>query len=249
MSAPWWHPDRPLTAVWLGLDDVFAAEALLLQGFDVGCIDLQHGEGHSGSLPRLLPAVQQAGARALVRAPSNDPATLGRILDLGADGVIVPLVDTPEDAAAAVAACRYPPEGRRSYGPLRAALRDPDHALRAHDTVAVLAMIETADGLANLDAICDVPGLSGIFIGPADLGLALGLVPRSDDPAPEHREAVARILGTCRARGLLSGLYSDDPEYAAEAAAQGAELIVLATDHRLLVTGARARLAAWRERL
>lgn len=194
----------------------------------------------------MLQAVSQTGASALVRVPSHDPALIGRALDLGAAGVIVPLVNTPAEAAAVVAACRYPPAGRRSYGPVRASLLyGSDYAARANDAVSVFVMIETEQGLANLEAICDTPGLTGVFIGPIDLSYALGLPPQPDNPHPAHVAAVTRILEACRRRGLVAGSFSDDPSFGRALVEKGAQLVVVATDARCLTEAASARLRAF----
>lgn len=236
-----------LAVAWVGLTEPLVAELLARQGFDVLCFDMQHGLVTAGDLPGLLQAAQQTEVGTLVRVPGHDPAVMMRALDLGADGVIVPLVDNAEQAAAAVSACRYPPLGTRSYGPLRAALRrGPGYAARADDEVVVLAMIETRGGLTNLDAICATPGLSGVFIGPSDLGYALGLGPQLDSDHPEHRAAVTRIVSACQERGLTAGLYCNDPVYARRAAEEGVQLLVLGGDVRMLAAQAQARLEVWR---
>lgn len=241
-----WAEGRCARAAWVTLNHPFVAESLARLGFDVLCLDLQHGLLTEGDLLGMLQAVSQTSASALVRVPSHDPALLGKALDLGAAGVIVPLVDTPEAAARVVAACRYPPEGRRSYGPVRAAgVYGSPYAARANDAVSVFVMIETGEGLANLEAICDTPGLTGVFIGPIDLSYALGLPPQPDNPHPEHVAAVSRILEACRRRGLVAGIFSDDPSFGRALAERGAQLVVVGTDARCLTEAASARLRAF----
>lgn len=217
------------------------------QGCDAVCIDMQHGLSSESDIVSLLQALAQTATAALVRVPGHDPAVIMRVLDLGAEGVIVPLVNTPQQAAQLVAACRYPPLGQRSFGPLRSRLVYGDsYSERANDEVVVLAMIETAEGLANLEAICATPGLTGIFIGPADLSYALGLAPETDSSHPDHVAAVARIVASCRRQGRVVGIYSDDPDFARAAVGQGMQLVVVANDVRALQTGIAARLAAFR---
>src|SRR6266851_3964606 len=133
------------------------------------------------------PAIPQTDTVPVVRVPWNDPATIMKALDLGAYGIIVPLINTAEDAAKAVAACRYPPVGMRSSGPVRAVhYGGSDYIAKANDEIVVMAMIETKEGLANLDAICATPGLDAVYIGPSDLSFALGMAPRGDNPDPVH---------------------------------------------------------------
>ena len=128
----------------------------------------------------MLQAISQTDTVPVVRVPWNDPATIMRALDLGAYGIIVPLVNTAEEAAKAVAACRYPPVGMRSSGPVRAVhYGGADYLAKANDEIVVMAMIETKEGLANLDAICATPGLDAVYIGPADLSFALGHAARA----------------------------------------------------------------------
>lgn len=242
-----WREDRAAANAWLALPDPFAAELMAGRGFDSVCVDLQHGLADPGRLPDLLRAVQVAGAVPLARAPWNEPSVLMRILDAGALGVIVPMIRGVEDARRAVAACRYPPAGIRSYGPVRAApAHGADYVARANDEVLVFAMIETREALAEVDAICAVEGLSGAYIGPADLSFALGLEPRIDHDHPDHVAAVARILAACRRHGKVAGLHTADPAFARRAASEGFRLLTVATDTTCLTTAADARLAAFR---
>jgi 4-hydroxy-2-oxoheptanedioate aldolase len=183
----------------------------------------------------------------VVRVPWADPAVLMKVLDMGAEGVIVPLVNTPEDARAIVAACHYPPQGIRSFGPTRAAQVFPDYAKKANDSVAIFAMIETAEGLANLEGICKTPGLTGIFIGPADLSFALSLEPQTDSPEPKHVEAVKHIIKVSKAHDLAVGIYGNDPSYLRQAVSWGIQLVVVATDTVLLSRGAKQKLLAFKQ--
>lgn len=227
------------------LDSAFAAETFAARGFDAIVLDQQHGLTHHGNALSLLQAVQGTGTPALVRIGRNAPAEITRVLDLGADGVIVPLVDDPEAAAQAVSAARYPPHGTRSFGPIRSALRfgDPQGAA---DEAAIFVMVETRRGLENVEAIAATPGLTGIFVGPADLGLGLGLGPQTDGRHPEHLEALDAIVAACRAHGIAAGIYSADPAYGRERAEQGMQLVVIASDAALLASAATARVEAWR---
>jgi 4-hydroxy-2-oxoheptanedioate aldolase len=235
-----------LTATWLSINHPFVAELILRQGFDVGVIDMQHGLQNLSDVAVML-QVMQAHAIGMVRVPWTDAATLMKVLDMGAEGVIVPLINTAEEAKVTVSACLYPPLGIRSLGPTRAAHVFPDYVKKANDSVAIFAMIETAEGLANLEGICQTPGLTGIFIGPADLSYALGLEPKADNTDPKHVSTVQHIVQTCKRHKLVVGIYGDDPAYLKRAVQWGIQLVVVATDSRLLSNGARQKLETFKE--
>lgn len=160
---------------WSVIDSPVSTEWLAHVGWDYICLDLQHGLiGYDGMLRGLTAIDAAQGPAGLVRVESNDQTYIGKALDAGARGVIVPLIDTAEDAARAVSYVRYPPAGVRSYGPMRSQLRVGPLPAEANDSVVVLAMIETPDGLENVEAICAVPGLDGVYVGPSDLRIAVG---------------------------------------------------------------------------
>jgi 4-hydroxy-2-oxoheptanedioate aldolase len=234
-----------LTTAWLSVNHPFVAELVVRQGFDVALVDMQHGLPTLSDVAGMLQAVQPH-AHGMVRVPWADEATLMKVLDMGAEGVIVPLVNTAADAAKIVAACQYPPTGIRSFGPTRAAHIFPDYAKKANDNLTIFAMIETAEGLANLENICKTPGLTGIFIGPADLSYALGLEPMTDNPHPKHIEAVKHIIKVCQENQLVVGIYGSDPAYLRQAVAWGIQLVVVATDTVLLSQGSKQKLSVFR---
>jgi 4-hydroxy-2-oxoheptanedioate aldolase len=175
--------------------------------------------------------------------PWNDPAIIMKALDVGAYGIIVPLVNTAAEAAAAVAACRYPPVGIRSSGPIRAMhYGGANYQAEANDQIVVLAMIETKEGLANLDAICATPGLDGVYIGPADLSYALGLPPRGDNPDPQHIATCDRIRETAHRHGIKACMHCASAAFAAGAVKRGFDLIMLTSDVASMTAGARRQL-------
>lgn len=238
-----WREGKSVTLGWLSVPNGFTAELMARQGFDALCVDMQHGLSDFSDLWPMLQAISQTDTVPIVRVPWNDPAIIMRALDAGAFGIIVPLVDTPEQAAAAVAACRYPPVGMRSSGPLRAALYGgPNYQAEANDQIVVLAMIETKAGLANLDAICATPGLDGVYIGPADLSYALGLPPRGDNPDPTHLAACDRIREAAHRHGIKACMHCASAAFAAGAIKRGFDLIMLTSDAACLVAGARRQL-------
>ncbi|MDE3203351.1 MAG: aldolase [Acidobacteriota bacterium] len=230
---------------WCSTRDPFTVEVLTTDGVDFVCIDCQHGLADRASLPSLLPAVRGA-VTPLVRVASDDPAEIGRALDLGAGGVIVPMVETAAQAVTAVAACRYPPRGNRSYGPTRAGLTlgtDPG-TLDSHPLCFV--MIETPAGVDNAAAICRVDGLGGVYIGPADLAIGLGISPAAMLGDRRHEEAVGTVLEACRAEGRFAGIHTTGGADAATRLAVGFHLVSLPTDVTLLRAAVKRELAVAR---
>ena len=238
---------EPLAMLWQSLNHPFVAELLARAGFDVCCVDMQHGLSRDNDLIPMIQAADLSGVPVIVRVPSNDAQTIAKALDAGAQGIIVPLVNTAEQAAALVSACRYPPEGSRSYGPLRAAqVYGADYAQHANTNVASFAMIETAEGLKNLEAICATPGLTGIFIGPADLSYALNLPPKADNEHPEHLRTIKHIIQTCQRFNLIVGLYSENTSFAKRMIQEGVQLIVVASDSKTIQNTAKQKLELFR---
>lgn len=222
----------PRVGAWITLDSAVATEQVARAGFDYVCIDGQHGLlGYEAQLSALL-AVQAGGSVPFARVSANSAAEIGRVLDAGARGVIVPLVDSAAEAREAVAAARYPTSGgRRSYGPMRLGEHFGATPTETDAGVTVLAMIETRPGLDALEAILDVDGLDGVYVGPYDLSLALGArVPFEDAILPELDAALARIVAAAAARGKIAGVHCADGEQAALRTEQGFTFITAATD-------------------
>jgi 4-hydroxy-2-oxoheptanedioate aldolase len=234
-----------LVGYWVLLDSPASTERLARLGYDYVAMDAQHGLfGYSGMLAGLT-AIDAGGQSAgMIRVGANDAASIGRALDAGAAGVIVPLINTPEDAAAAVSASRYPPLGIRSYGPMRSMLRIGPVPAEANGSVAVLAMIETPQGLANVEEIAATPGLDGLYVGPSDLTLAIG-GKASVDPAvaDAFEAALTRVRLACEANGIAAGLHTASGEVAAKRIAEGWTLLSVASDVIHLETAARNHLS------
>ncbi|MEO8136989.1 MAG: aldolase/citrate lyase family protein [Betaproteobacteria bacterium] len=238
-----WKEGKPVTLGWISIANSFSAEVMARQGFDALCIDLQHGATGMSDLVAMLQAVSQTDTTPVVRVPWNDPPTIMKALDLGAYAIIVPLVNSAEDAAKAVAACRYPPIGMRSSGPVRALhYGGADYLTKADDEIIVMAMIETKEGLANLEAICATPGLDAVYIGPADLSFALGLAPRADNPDPLHMETCDRIRDAAHRHGKKACMHCAGAAFAAGAIKRGFDLVMLTSDLHSMVAGARRQL-------
>lgn len=208
------------------------AEEFAMAGFDYLYIDQQHGLTSSDSLVEMLRAIARTDTTPLVRVAKNDAGRIGQALDAGAEGVIIPMIDTAADAALAVASCRYFPEGNRSWGPIRAHYGLGADPAVVNAEVLCLVMIETEVGLDNLDEILAVAGVDGIYIGPADLGVTLGAAPLSFERATDPRplEAIARIVAACVAAKKIVGT-SGTP---AVLAASGFTMVTAALDVMLL---------------
>lgn len=226
---------RPIINAWLSIGSSYAAESVAHQGFDAATIDCQHGMIGFETAITMLQAVSTTPSIPLARPSSMAAAEIMRLLDAGSYGIICPMIDDAADAAALVAACRYPPIGSRSCGPARGLLYGgSDYIAKANDEIIVLAMIETAAGLANLDAILAVPGLDGIYVGPNDLSAALGYPPRSESEVPAVVAAVERIRAATVQRGLIAGIFCSDGKAAAARIAQGFDLVTPGNDASLL---------------
>lgn len=223
--------NEPVVGYWVVLDSPVSTERVARLGYDYVALDAQHGlMGYSGWLHGLM-AIDAAGAAGIVRVPSNNAAFVGQALDAGAAGVIVPLVNNAEEAAAAVRAVRYPPHGMRSYGPMRSALRIGPVPAEADATVLCLVMIETPEGLENVKEICAVPGIDGVYIGPSDLCLAVGgKFPNDPDVAEEFNAALVTIREAARAAGVIAAIHTASGEIARQRIAEGFTFVTVASD-------------------
>jgi len=228
---------------WLSIPSAFSAEVMSHQGFDSLTIDMQHGVVDYQVAVTMLQGISTTGVTPLARVPWNDPATIMKALDLGAYGILVPLINTAEDAAKAVAACRYPPVGMRSSGPVRAIhYGGPDYVAKANDEIVVMGMVETKEGLANLDAICATPGLDAVYIGPADLSFALGLPPGPDKTDELHMSTCDRIRDAAHKHGIKACMHCASAAFAAGAVKRGFDLIMLTSDLASMIAGVRRQL-------
>lgn len=225
--------------VWLTRPTRHLIDVVTAAGVDYIGIDCQHGAVGEESLPELL-AVPCAIPR-IVRVADASGPRIARALDSGADGIIVPMVNSAADAAAVVAAVRFPPHGIRSYGPLAPYLsRDP----AILDSVPlVLAMIETRSGVADAAAILDIDGIDGIYIGPADLGISLGHGPGQFPPGGELRPVLADLVEAAVSRGKIAGVHAAAGAVAPAFLELGFDLLTLGNDDALVRSGVAAELA------
>ena len=230
---------------WVMLDAPAATERLAGTGYDYVVLDAQHGLMDYRGVLQGLTAIDAAGsAVGIVRVEANDLAAIGHALDAGAAGVIVPLVSSADEAAAAVSATRYPPDGARSFGPLRSGLRIGPEPADSNQSVVVLAMIETAEGLADVGRIAATPGLDGLYIGPNDLRLALGAA-TPDDPAYDEQleAALVAVREAAEAAGIAVGIFTTSGEVAAQRPREGFTFVTVAFDLAHLEQAARDHLS------
>lgn len=212
---------------------VHATELFARSDIDYVYLDQQHGMTSLDVLLNQLRAFNGTTTTPLVRVLRNEPGLIGQALDAGAHGVIVPMVNTVAEAELAVAGCRYQPSGVRSWGPLRAAFglgTDPEHVNRE---VMCLVMVETADGLANVERIAEVPGVDGIYVGPADLAVSMGLGPGTAIQDGDHAKAIERIRAACADAGKAAGI-SGDP---VDLVARGFRLVTGGSENGFLRSG------------
>jgi 4-hydroxy-2-oxoheptanedioate aldolase len=232
---------------WCMIPSAFAAEIVSASGCDWLCIDLQHGLIGNEHMRVMVQAAAIRATPVLVRVPWNEPASIMQALDAGADGVIVPMINTSDEARRAVAASRYPPLGHRSWGPLRSAMAqpgfDPSHG---NEQTVCLVMIETDQAVANLDSILDVPGVDGVVVGPNDLAISHSGSNEGAGTSATDVEMINRIAAGCRQRGLAAGISCSSGADARRWEETGYTLLALPSDGSLIGEGMAAVLAAAR---
>lgn len=198
---------QPAIGGWLSFPNSFSAEIVGRVGFDYVCIDMQHGMIGYDSALGMLQAIGLSNTTATVRVPWNEPGIIGKVLDSGAMAVIVPMVNTGEEAASAVARGKYAPAGSRSSGPTRVApFEGSDYVDRANEESLIIPMVETVEALENLDAILSTPGVDVIYVGPNDLAVSMGF--GRDCAEPEFLAALDKISAACTKHGVVAGIHA-----------------------------------------
>jgi len=224
-----WKAGEPTLGAWCTIPSTWTAEVAARSGHDWVCVDTQHGLiGYDVMLP-MLQAISAGGVPSLVRVPWNEPGAIMKALDAGAGGVIVPMVNSAAEAQAAVAAMRYPPEGMRSMGPVRA--RDVDANWRRP---LCIVMIETVPAVEQADRILGVAGIDAVFVGPNDLAVSAGLDSSYEGRHPEHRRLIEAIATAARKAGVAAGIMCGSPEVARQWHEVGFVMLALQSDTRLL---------------
>jgi len=233
--------------LWLGLADPYAAEACAGCGFDWLLLDGEHGPNDLRSLLGTLQAVAPYPVHPVVRIPEGQTALIKQVLEIGATTLLVPMVESAEQARTLVRAMRYPPQGVRGVGSGLARSSRwssfPAYLHEANERMCLLVQVETASAVAQLDEIAAVEGVDGVFIGPADLSASMGLL---GQPAhPEVRALIDRAIATILAAGKAPGILCTDEALARHYVEQGAQFVAVGVDTTLLTQSARALSARW----
>jgi 4-hydroxy-2-oxoheptanedioate aldolase len=238
-----WSTGDAGVGLWLTVPDSSIAEHLGTLDPAYLVVDMQHGVIDYSDVRHLFQAIQRSAATPLIRVPWNEPGIIGKVLDAGALGVIIPMVNTVEEAERAVASCFYQPKGSRSHGPVRAGIAHGDgYATEANDQVACIVMIETVQAITNIDDILAVPGIDAVYVGPADLSRTLGLAPQGDHDDPSFVEAIDTILAACANAGVAPGIHAN-PALIEKRLSQGFQMVTATSDLLAVMAGARAALA------
>jgi len=243
-----WREGGSVINGWCGIPSGFAAEVMAHMGWDSLVVDTQHGVVDYQTMVTMLQGISTTSVVPMVRVPWNDPAAVMKALDAGAYGIICPMVNSRSECEAFVGACRYPPRGYRSSGPIRAALYGgADYHEKANDTILAMAMIETAEALDHLDEILSTPGLDGIYVGPSDLSLSFGLPPGLDKSDERMLAALTKIVEGCKRHKVVPGIHTGSTAYAKKAIAMGFRFVTLLGDARLLTMAGQQVVREMRE--
>lgn len=239
---------QPTIGCFMGLGSPNLAELLAHAGYDWLVIETEHNALDTAQIEHMLMAINGTGTIPIVRIPSADPVFIQRALDIGGMGILVPMVKTADEAQAIVDATRYPPQGKRGWGPLRASqytVDNEDYFNRANDNTLVFLLIETKEAVENLAAIGAVPGVDVLYIGMWDLCLSLGLNPLHM-PHPETDAVIERALEVGREVDVAIGFGESTPEGLQRCQAQGFTVLGYGPDYYLLLQAARAGLDAFK---
>jgi 2-keto-3-deoxy-L-rhamnonate aldolase RhmA len=231
----------------MGLSSPNIAELMAHAGLDWVVIETEHNALDSAQVEHILMAMNGTDAIPIVRIASAEPVYIQRALDIGALGIVVPMVRTAAEAEAIVRATRYPPLGARSYGPLRAeaySIDRQDYLSRANDNILVVLILETKEAVDNLEAIAAVPGIDAIYLGPFDLCFSMGLNPL-DLPHPEVDAVVEKLLRVCKAQGIAAGNGTGSPDDLPKLRDQGFTFLGYGPDYNLLLTVLRQGIDAF----
>ena len=247
-----WRQGKPAVVGWCSTGNPYVAELLAHKGYDGLVIDWQHGIGVTqGSVVACLQAIGNTDTVPMVRLPSNNPYYIQYVLDAGAFGIIVPMVNTPEDAEKAGRASRYAPEGIRSIGSSRASLADglEDYVHHANDEVLCLVMIETAEALERVEEIAKAPCIDGLYIGPSDLSQATGVSITGWAADERHWAACRKILKAAQAAGVAPCHHGAGPAESAKLIKMGFMMCQVGSDIRMLSAATTSALKSFREAL
>ena len=241
--------DRPRFGMWAATGSPYVTEIVAGSGIDWLLLDQEHAPNDiTSTLAQLQVLAGYPDVDVVVRPPSDDPVGIKRLLDIGVTNLMVPMIDTPEQAAAAVAATRYPPAGIRGVGAALARAsawnRTSDYLVTADDGISLTVQVETVAALRALPEICAVPGVAGVFIGPADLAASMGKLGRPEDGAVV--EAIEQALQTISAAGLGAGVNAFNEKIARRYLAAGAGFVLVGADATLVARGAEQLVDRYR---
>ena len=230
---------------WLQIPSSFTAELMANQNWDSLTLDMQHGVIDYPNAVGMLQSISTTNVVPMARVNWNEPGQIMKILDAGAYGIICPMVSNKKEAENFVKACMYPPNGYRSYGPIRGLVYGgPDYADEANNEILKFAMIETKESLDNLDEIMKTPFLDGIYIGPADLSLAIGEKPSFDKPEGDPvYEVIMKILEHAKKNKIIAGIQNGQPEYAEKMIQKGFQLVTIGSDQRYMTASSKLALS------
>ena len=232
---------KPVVNGWLQIPSAFSAEVMAHQGWDSCTIDMQHGVIDYPNALNMLQSISTTAVTPLARVNWNEPGQIMKILDAGSYGIICPMVSNRKEAENFVQACLYPSKGYRSFGPVRGLLYGgSDYAKHSDNEILKLAMIETKEALENLDEIMSTPGLDGIYIGPADLSLAIGEKPGFDkgEDTKAYSE-ILRILEHAKKNNIFAGIHNGSTDYAKKMIEKGFQFVTVGADSRFISAGAK----------
>jgi 4-hydroxy-2-oxoheptanedioate aldolase len=234
---------EPSFGTWLSLGNLHATRVLARSGFDWLTLDIEHAAFDWSQAAMIFAAVADAGCVPLARVPEGDHYCIKRVLDAGAWGIVVPMVDTVEQAKTAIAAAKYPPVGNRSVGggmhALNFSATAGDYYERANDEILVVLQTESPTGVKNAEAIYSLPGCDAIFIGPNDLRFNMRTLDGGKPTDQEHEDLIQEVIKVGKRVGTPTGIHAMSPESAVERAEQGMQFIAVASDLKMLNTSAQ----------
>ncbi len=238
-----WAKNEASINAWLSIPNSFTAEAFGKMGWDSVTIDMQHGQNDYSTAIAMVQGLSNSNTVPMTRVPWNEPGIIMKMLDLGVQGIIAPMINTKEDCEKFVSYCYYPPIGQRSFGPMRAqVVYGSDYYQHANDNIVSLAMIETKQAVENLDSILSVPNLTGIYIGPADMSSSYGLPPKFDvreDPVFSNIKMIAK---KAKEKGKIAGIHNGSVKYMKEMMDYGFQFTTLLSDFRMMTSHAESLL-------
>ncbi len=242
-----WKNGDPVVNGWLTIPSSFSAEVMSQQGFDSIVVDMQHGAIDYQTAFTMIQGISTTDVVPMARVPWSEPAWIMKILDAGAYGVVVPMINTPEQAEELVRICKYPPRGFRSCGPVRAKYACGGNYLdEANDNVLVIPQIETGEALENLDGILSTPGVDAVYVGPSDLAMALGSHARTGQKDEVVVNAKKQVVEACNKHNVIAGIHTPSAEAAANLVKEGYRFVTIASDDRFLAAKAKNEVATIR---